>query len=89
MHMAKIWFKETRADFLVLSVVLTAIGGAAAAYDGFFSWPRFLLTVFGVVCAHAAVNLFNEYSDWRTGIDAATVRTPFSGGSGNLPAGQP
>jgi 1,4-dihydroxy-2-naphthoate octaprenyltransferase len=34
-----------------------------------------------------AVNIFNEWSDMRTGIDLATERTPFSGGSGTLPAG--
>jgi 1,4-dihydroxy-2-naphthoate octaprenyltransferase len=40
----------------------------------------------GVVLAHAAVNLFNEISDYRTGIDDHTQRTPFSGGSGRLQA---
>jgi 1,4-dihydroxy-2-naphthoate octaprenyltransferase len=30
------------------------------------------------------VNALNEYSDSRTGIDARTRRTPFSGGSGTL-----
>jgi 1,4-dihydroxy-2-naphthoate octaprenyltransferase len=34
-----------------------------------------------------AVNSFNEASDFRTGIDLHTERTPFSGGSGTLPSG--
>ena len=34
-----------------------------------------------------AVNIINEWSDMRTGIDLQTERTPFSGGSGTLPAG--
>ena len=82
----KIWLKETRADFLVLSVLLCAVGGAAAWSDQ-LSWPLFLLTTIGIVLTHMSVNLFNEYSDWRTGIDDATERTPFSGGSGMMQAG--
>jgi 1,4-dihydroxy-2-naphthoate octaprenyltransferase len=34
-----------------------------------------------------AVNILNEWSDMRSGIDLNTERTPFSGGSGTLPAG--
>ncbi|MCD6308711.1 MAG: prenyltransferase, partial [Candidatus Latescibacteria bacterium] len=83
----KTWLKQTRADFLVLSVALVMIGGAAARHDGSFHTAYFFLTVIGVVLAHMSVNLFNEYSDWRTGIDSQTVRTPFSGGSGVLQAG--
>jgi 1,4-dihydroxy-2-naphthoate octaprenyltransferase len=36
------------------------------------------------VCAHASVNALNEYSDFCTGVDFRTCRTPFSGGSGTL-----
>jgi 1,4-dihydroxy-2-naphthoate octaprenyltransferase len=46
-----------------------------------------LLALVGLVALHMAVNTFNEWSDMRTGIDLATQRTPFSGGSGTLPAG--
>lgn len=83
----RLWLREIRADFLVLSVVLVMIGGAAAWRDGAFYPVVFIATLVGVVLAHISVNLFNEYSDWKTGIDARTTRTPFSGGSGNLPAG--
>ncbi|MCE5250133.1 prenyltransferase [bacterium] len=82
-----IWLVETRANFLVLSVVLVMIGGAAAWHDGFSHPILFMVTMIGVVCAHISVNLFNEYSDWRTGIDAKTFRTPFNGGSGILQQG--
>jgi 1,4-dihydroxy-2-naphthoate octaprenyltransferase len=82
-----VWLRETRANFLVLSVALVAIGGAAAARRGSFTWGTFALTLLGVVSAHVSVNLFNEYSDWRTGIDEHTLKTPFSGGSGTLQAG--
>ena len=82
-----VWLKGTRANFLVLSVFLVMIGGAAAWHEGVFDLSLFLWTVAGVVIAHASVNLFNEYSDWRTGVDTHTERTPFSGGSGNLQTG--
>jgi len=83
----KTWAMQIRAPFLLLSVLLVAIGGAVAKYDHKFSLPRFLLCLVGVTFAHIAVNLFNEVSDFRTGIDRKTRRTPFSGGSGNLPDG--
>jgi 1,4-dihydroxy-2-naphthoate octaprenyltransferase len=76
-----------RAPFLLLPVTLIASGAAAAFFEGAFSWPRTLLALVGLVSLHMAVNVFNEWSDMRTGIDLATERTPFSGGSGTLPAG--
>jgi 1,4-dihydroxy-2-naphthoate octaprenyltransferase len=76
-----------RAPFLLLSVTLVACGAAAGAYHGHFSWVHTLLALVGLVCLHASVNALNEASDMRTGIDLHTARTPFSGGSGTLPAG--
>jgi 1,4-dihydroxy-2-naphthoate octaprenyltransferase len=77
----------TRAPFLVLSITLVAAGSAASAYDGGFSLQSTLLALVGLVALHVAVNSLNEASDFRTGIDFETERTPFSGGSGTLPAG--
>ena len=76
-----------RAPFLLLPPTLVAAGAAASAWDGAFSWPRTLLALIGLVALHMAVNILNEWSDMRTGIDLETERTPFSGGSGTLPAG--
>ena len=76
-----------RAPFLLLPPTLVASGAAAAAWDGAFSWMRTLLALIGLVALHMAVNILNEWSDMRTGIDLETERTPFSGGSGTLPAG--
>jgi 1,4-dihydroxy-2-naphthoate octaprenyltransferase len=81
------WLGVARAPFLFLPVTLVAAGSAAAAYAGAFSWGRTLLALVGLLLLHAAVNAFNEASDMTTGIDLRTTRTPFSGGSGTLPAG--
>jgi 1,4-dihydroxy-2-naphthoate octaprenyltransferase len=83
-----VWLGPIRAPFLVLSPLLTLLGSALAWHDGMFRLSRLLLAALGVTLAHASVNLLNELSDYRTGIDQQTNRTPFSGGSGTLPAGR-
>jgi 1,4-dihydroxy-2-naphthoate polyprenyltransferase len=87
MSALKAYAAVARAPFLLLPPTLVASGAAAAAWDGSFSWSRTVLALVGLVSLHMAVNIFNEWSDMRTGIDLATERTPFSGGSGTLPAG--
>ena len=82
------WLGVARGPFLFLPVTLVAAGAAAAAYEGAFGWGRTLLALVGLLLLHAAVNAFNEASDMTTGIDLKTTRTPFSGGSGTLPAGR-
>lgn len=77
-----------RAPFLILPFTLVASGAAAAFFEGSFSWTSTVVALIGLVALHAAVNIFNEWSDLRTGIDLATERTPFTGGSGTLPAGE-
>jgi 1,4-dihydroxy-2-naphthoate octaprenyltransferase len=76
-----------RAPFLALPITLIAAGAAAAAYAGRFAWLPTLLALVGLVLLHAAVNALNEATDMVTGVDLHTTRTPFSGGSGTLPAG--
>jgi len=76
-----------RANFLLLPVTLVAVGAAAGAYDGAFDLINTLLALIGLTAMHVSVNSLNEYSDFRRGIDLATERTPFSGGSGTLPSG--
>jgi 1,4-dihydroxy-2-naphthoate octaprenyltransferase len=83
----KIWFLETRPRFLLLDVVLVFLGTCLAWYDGYFHLGHALLAGVGLLLAHISVNVLNEYFDYRSGIDLKTRRTPFSGGSGILPAG--
>ncbi len=76
-----------RAPFLVLAPVCATVG-AATAWHQTHEWRTvpFLFVVLGATAAHACVNVFNEYFDFRSGLDARTRRTPFSGGSGTLQA---
>ena len=76
-----------RPNFMVLTPVCVLLGVALAIQSaGTVHVFDALLALLGGVLAHAAVNLLNEYDDFRSGLDAITVRTPFSGGSGTLPA---
>ena len=83
----KIWFLETRPQFLLLSVILVVYGSSVAFYHGYFNFSDFLVALIGLVALHIAVNVINDYYDYKSGIDLATQRTPFSGGSGILPSG--
>lgn len=82
----KVWFLETRPQFLLLTVALVFLGTSVAWYDGFFSLGLALLAFVGLLLSHISVNVLNDYFDFRSGVDLATRRTPFSGGSGILPA---
>jgi len=82
---ATVWAQQIRAPFLILSVVLVLIPTAVACHlDAVLHIPQILLLAAGVILTHTAVNLFNELSDYQTGIDSHTTRTPFSGGSGMM-----
>jgi 1,4-dihydroxy-2-naphthoate octaprenyltransferase len=83
----KVWFVETRPQFLTLTVVLAFLGTTIAWYEDYFHPGHALLAGIGLLFAHISVNTLNDYFDYKSGIDLATRRTPFSGGSGILPAG--
>jgi 1,4-dihydroxy-2-naphthoate polyprenyltransferase len=86
-----IWLKQTRANFLLLAVFLNAIGiGLAYKYlpaGSDLNLVDIILIIMGTAASHVSVNLFNEYSDYKSGIDFHTKRTPFNGGSGMLTQG--
>ncbi|MEK6606864.1 MAG: prenyltransferase [Myxococcota bacterium] len=63
------WLIASRAAVLVLTFTSATIGGLFAALAGKFHWPLYGLTVVGLLLAHAASNLFNDYFDYRLGLD--------------------
>lgn len=79
-------FASARPKFLVLAPLCVALGLTATMATGFQpSLSECLLILLAALSAHIAVNSLNEYQDFTSGLDAATERTPFSGGSGALP----
>lgn len=78
--------KLIRAPFLLLTPICVGVGAAVAWHDsGSIDVFRLVIILIGALAAHISVNTFNEYFDFRSGIDLNTERTPFSGGSGALP----
>jgi 1,4-dihydroxy-2-naphthoate octaprenyltransferase len=82
----RIWLAEMRPKFLVGSVTVAFLGTSIAWWNGFFSLPYAVLGLIGLVLWHISVQLLNDYFDYKSGVDFQTQRTPFSGGSGVLPA---
>jgi 1,4-dihydroxy-2-naphthoate octaprenyltransferase len=76
-----------RVPFLLLTPACVLLGlGTALWSAGEVSYFHFILALIGGIASHITVNAFNEYFDFRSGLDFKTQRTPFSGGSGTLPA---
>lgn len=76
-----------RLSFLLLTPACVLLGVAIANWtSGRFNIYYLILIFVGALAAHISVNAFNEYFDFKSGLDTRTERTPFSGGSGTLPA---
>ena len=80
------WVRAVRIKFLLASVIAVSTGlGVAYWRTGQVNALDAILTYVGVIFLHASVDLLNDYWDHRRGIDTATTRTKFSGGTGVLP----
>lgn len=77
----------SRGPFLALPIALVATATAAASCAGPWSPLYAGLALVGLLALHIAVDAINEAADAESGIDYETDRTPFSGGSGTIPAG--
>lgn len=76
-----------RGPFLILPPACVFLAVCGMVYQGMtIDWGLAALVLAGAILAHISVNTFNEYADLRSGLDFNTTRTPFSGGSGALPA---
>jgi len=76
-----------RIPFLILAPACGVLGvGTAYWTTGKINVLYAILALIGGVTAHISVNAFNEYFDFKSGLDEKTERTPFSGGSGTLQA---
>jgi 1,4-dihydroxy-2-naphthoate octaprenyltransferase len=65
------WLLITRASVIPMTVISGAIGGVLAAGNPNAHWGNFAMALFGLVMAHAANNMINDYLDVESGIDEA------------------
>jgi 1,4-dihydroxy-2-naphthoate octaprenyltransferase len=75
----KTWVKTARPFSLTATVSPILVGTAVAAYDGTFHLAIFLVTLFSSLFLQIGTNYFNEYFDYRYGLD-----TPQSLGSSTV-----
>lgn len=76
-----------RLPFLVLPPACVLLGMSTAVWThGRIDVVHAILALVGSIAVHISVNALNEYYDFRSGLDLRTRPTPFSGGSGTLPA---
>src|SRR6266567_4842901 len=65
----KVWVKTARPFSLTATVSPVLVGTAVAAYDGTFHLVSFLAALFSGVFLQIGANYFNEYFDYRYGLD--------------------
>lgn len=84
-----IWLRAIRFRFLAASALAVTCGIVLTFWDNQdkFSILNAVFIYLGIFCLHSSVDLLNDYSDFKRGIDLKTSRTKFSGGTGVLPEG--
>ena len=81
----KTLLKSMRLPFLALTFSSIFLSCSTVFYNrSSFRVIDLLLVALGALAAHISVYTFNEYYDFKSGLDAVTEKTPFSGGSGAL-----
>ena len=81
-----LWFRAIRIKFILASIIAVSNGVAISYWKTGTIDPGYaLLTYFGIMCLHISVDLLNDYSDFKRGIDTNTKRTRYSGGTGVIP----
>ena len=81
-----LWFRAIRIKFILASIIAVSNGIAISYWKTGAVDPGYaLLTYFGIMCLHISVDLLNDYSDFKRGIDTHTKRTRYSGGTGVIP----
>lgn len=65
----KIWIKTSRPFTLTAAISPVLVGTAVAGYEGTFHLVTFLVTLFSCLFLQIGTNYFNEYFDYRYGLD--------------------
>lgn len=87
----KVWLAALRVKFFLAGIPPVILGFLVAYYEtGLFDAWLFTLTLIGIIAAMAGCYTFNEYYDYRSGVDVVIKPehvTPFNAGSRVLPSG--
>lgn len=85
-----VWWKAVRFHFTSASFMPGILGGMIAwSTDGKFLPGYFVLVMLGLLLNHMALNMTDDYYDFRHLVDvfAANGKNPYTGGSGLLSSG--
>src|SRR5258707_466501 len=66
----KVWLKTSRLFSLSATISPMLVGTAIAAYEGTFHLAPFLVALFSALFLQIGANYFNEYFDYRYGLDS-------------------
>jgi 1,4-dihydroxy-2-naphthoate octaprenyltransferase len=73
------WLLITRASVFPMTVTSGAIGGFLAVAAPEANWLYFAVALLGLILAHAANNMVNDYFDLESGVDSGEyVRTQYA-----------
>ena len=84
------WWKALRYHFIPPSIFPATLGAAVALASGYTFYPfYFFLVLIGVVINHMALNMADDYFDYKHTVDKLKPeeKNPYSGGSGTLGSG--
>jgi 1,4-dihydroxy-2-naphthoate octaprenyltransferase len=86
----KIWWKASRYHFVPPSIFPVCIGAIVSwAVEESFSLWLFFLVLIAVVINHIALNMTDDYFDYKHSVDQLKPgeKNPYAGGSGTLTSG--
>ncbi|MEN2974194.1 MAG: prenyltransferase [Candidatus Caldarchaeales archaeon] len=87
----KIWMEVIRTKFFLAGIPPVVLGTSIALQDlGKIDLSHFLLALIGIIFVMIGTYTFNEYYDYRSGVDVIIRKedvTPFNAGSRVLPSG--
>ncbi len=86
----KVWWQATRYHFVPPSIFPATLGALVSwAVDQTFSLWFFFLVLLGVIVNHVALNMTDDYFDYKYSVDHLKPgeKNPYTGGSGTLTSG--
>ncbi len=87
---AKTWWQAFRYHFVPPSIFPAVLGGLVGwASNGSFAPAYFALVLFAVIVNHVALNMTDDYFDFKHSVDKLKPggKNPYTGGSGTLSSG--